>query len=151
MQNPDPQPLLLASRDEIFPSPLVATLLTLAAIFATALVTSIVAEQPYVAAIGIGEALGLGGVATLAARRVPEPQANRLGMLGFDPRLIVPLLCLIPIVILVSEVDNWVRLAFPPSEELSELAREIQERAKVDSLYAGIQTGIVAIGISPYY
>lgn len=147
---PEPQgPVPAEAGADIFPGPLAAILLTLAGIFATALITSMFAGQPYVAAIGIGSALGLGGVATLAARRVGEPQAERLGLRGFDPALTGAILSLLPISILVSEVDNWVRMMAPQSEQMVELAQKLQELTKVESVYAGIQTGIVALGITP--
>ncbi len=146
-------PFFPGSGSAIFPGPFAALLLTLAAIFATAFVVALFAGQPLITGLGVGEAVGLGGVATLAARRVPEPQAERLGLRTFDLNLLAPLLCLLPVVILVSELDNWVRILLPPSPELLELVAEAQSQAKVlsesGSFYAAIQTGIVALGISP--
>ena len=87
MQDPEsrpPTPALLQPGDGIFPGPLAALALTFAAVFSTAIVVTIVGDMPFIAAVGIGQAIGLGGVATLAARRVPEPQAERLGLCGFD-------------------------------------------------------------------
>ena len=92
-----------------FPSPTTALLLTFGASFAALVISVVIFEEPDVASLGIGEALGVGGVATLAARRVPEPQAERLGLRGFSPRLLPLLLCLVPFVFLASELDNWAR------------------------------------------
>jgi len=92
-----------------FPSPFAALMLTFAASLAAFVIAVTLFEEPGVAALGIGEALGVGGVATLAARRVPEPQFARLGLRGFSPRLLPLLLCLVPLVFLVSELDNWGR------------------------------------------
>ena len=92
-----------------FPSPTAALMLTFGASLAAFAIAILLFEEPDVAALGIGEALGVGGVATLAARRVPEPQAERLGLRGFSPRFLPMLLCLLPLVFVVSEVDNWAR------------------------------------------
>lgn len=134
---------------EMFPGAFAALLITLVAIFATAFVVALLGDQSLVTSVGIGEAFGLGGVATWAARRVPEPQAQRLGLRTFDPRLGVALLCLVPVAILISELDNWVRLFVPPSPELVDLASRAGSLAENVSVYASIQTAIVAIGISP--
>lgn len=92
-----------------FPSPLTALMLTFGASLAALVIAVTFFEEPGVTALGIGEALGVGGVATLAARRVPEPQSVRLGLRGFSPRMLPMLLCLVPLVFLVSELDNWAR------------------------------------------
>ena len=142
-------PFILQPDDGIFPGPLAAFMLTLAALFATAIVVSALGELNFIAAAGIGQVVGLGGVAILAARRVPPPHTERIGLRGFSPRLIVPLLCLLPVVIVVSEFDNWVRLVVPLSPEFEQLRAEILEMTKMDSTYATIQTVIVAVGLSP--
>jgi hypothetical protein len=140
---------------EPYPTPFTAFVLVLAATFASALVFSLLAGQPFVAAMGIAEAIGIGGVATLAARRVPEPQAARMGLRPFDPQLLVPILCLLSSVILVSELDNWVRVWLPassmptPTPALAEMQSELTQATLVDSVYGLIQTGIVSIGIVP--
>jgi hypothetical protein len=92
-----------------FPSPTTALMLTFGSSLAAFVIAFGLFEEPDVVAFGIGEALGVGGVATLAARRVPEPQAARLGLRGFSPRFIPMLLCLVPLVFLASELDNWGR------------------------------------------
>jgi len=92
-----------------FPSPTTALMLTFGASLAAFVIAIVLFEEPDVAALGIGEALGVGGVASLAARRVPDPQPERLGLRGFSPRFLPMLLCLIPLVFVVSELDNWAR------------------------------------------
>lgn len=92
-----------------FPSPTTALMLTFGASLAAFVIAIVLFEEPDVAALGIGEALGVGGVASLAARRVPDPQPERLGLRGFSPRFLPMLLCLIPLVFVASELDNWAR------------------------------------------
>jgi membrane protease YdiL (CAAX protease family) len=142
-------PTLAPQQVPIFPGPYAAFLLTLAAVFAMALVFNLMSDQPFIAALGLGEALGLGGVATLAARRVPGPHDARLGLRGFKLDLLLPLLCLLPVVFLISELDNWMRVLIPPSTEVSEMAEQLKELARIDSVYAAVQTGIVSVGIVP--
>jgi membrane protease YdiL (CAAX protease family) len=92
-----------------FPTPTGALLLTFAASFASLVVAALFFDEIDLLALGVGEAFGIGGVATLAARRVPDPQPERLGLRGFSPRLLPALLCLVPLVFLTSEIDNWAR------------------------------------------
>lgn len=154
MSDSDPRPhapFSLDDQDQPFPGPFAAIFITMAAFTSALFVTLIFSDQPIIMAAGIGEAIGLGGVATLAARRVPEPQAERLGMRGFAPRLLLPLLMLLPVVILVSEVDNWVRPLFPAPEVVTEeVAEAIAEPLnEASQRYETIQTAIVAVGIQP--
>jgi len=144
-----PTPVFVPAESQVFPGPFAALFLTLAAIFATAFVVTLLGDQPFMASMGIGWAFGFGGVATLAARRVPEPQVQRIGLQGFDPRLLFSVLALLPVVIVISELDNWMRAALPPMPEIAEQQAEIQELVKIDSVYSAIQTGIVALGITP--
>ncbi len=89
-----------------FPTPTGALLLTFGASFASLVVAVGLFEDIDLLALGVGEALGVGGVATIAARWVPDPQAERIGLRGFSPRLVPLLLCLVPLVFLASELDN---------------------------------------------
>jgi len=132
-----------------FPGPLSAFLITVAAVFALALVAAIFSSLPLVTALGLGKALGLGGVATLAARRVPAPQGERLGLRGFSPRQLLALLCLLPVVIVLSEVDNQLRDVVPAVEPMPEVAAMAAELKLVDSLLTVIQLAIVEAGITP--
>ncbi|MFI5319807.1 MAG: type II CAAX prenyl endopeptidase Rce1 family protein [Myxococcota bacterium] len=66
----------------------------------------------------VAAALGFGGLGTLAARFVPEPAAVRIGLTPFPARALLPVVALLPIALLNSELDNWIRLALgAPSAE----------------------------------
>jgi membrane protease YdiL (CAAX protease family) len=67
--------------------------------------------------IALGLALGFGGAGTLAARALPPPAHLRIGLCGFAPRLLVPLLLLAPGVLLASELDNWIATLFPGAKD----------------------------------
>jgi membrane protease YdiL (CAAX protease family) len=64
------------------------------------------------AAYAFASVAALGGLGTLAARYVPEPAALRLGLTPFAPRALPLVLLLLPVVLLASEADNWIRIAF---------------------------------------
>ena len=145
-----PTPIFMQPIDGVFPGPGAAVLLTLAVWFTTGLmVNALTSEMPFIAALGIGQVIGLGGVGALAARRVPQPHSSRIGLQGFPARFILPLLCLLPVVIVISEMDNYIRLIAPPSPEFTEMREAVIELTKIDSAYAAAQTTIVAVGISP--
>jgi len=137
-----------------FPGALSAFVITVAAIFLAAFVITLFGLQPDIGALGVGEAIGLGLVGTLAARRVPPPQPERLGLRGFDPHLLGYLVLLLPIVILVSELDNVIRalvpLPLPPdTTEASEALEAAGAFPGSLSLYDKVQTAIVVVGIAP--
>jgi membrane protease YdiL (CAAX protease family) len=90
-----------------YPDPRRALLLTLGAILSTGLVGVFFFDLGAMAAIGIGHAIAVGAIATFAAKRVAEPQADRIGLRGFDPQALPILLCLVPAVLLASELDNF--------------------------------------------
>jgi membrane protease YdiL (CAAX protease family) len=156
-----PTPIFFQAADGVFPGPFAAIFLTLAALFGTAFVTAILyGALPLMAAAGIGQVIGMGGVAALATRRVPGPHDVRIGLRGFAPQLLVALACLLPIVIVVSEIDNYVRILLdalqtrfdvlaPPSPEMLERREQIARLLEVDSVYAAVQKVIVAVGIGP--
>jgi membrane protease YdiL (CAAX protease family) len=58
--------------------------------------------------LALGMLLGFGGAGTLAARVMPPPADARIGLCGFAPRLLLPLLLLTPVVLLLSELDNQI-------------------------------------------
>jgi hypothetical protein len=68
----------------------------------------------------LGAAIAFGGIGTLVARRVPEPAALRLGLTPFPLRALAPVALLAPVTLLVSEIDNRLRIAFgaPPAAGL---------------------------------
>ncbi|MEN8162282.1 MAG: CPBP family glutamic-type intramembrane protease [Myxococcota bacterium] len=76
--------------------------------------------------IALGTVLGLGGVGTFGARAIPAPADRRMGLTGFAPKLLLPVLLLLPYVLLSSELDNWIATLFPPpeTEAAAELALE---------------------------
>jgi len=140
---------------EIFPSPMAAVALSLAGLFAASFVASLALASPLMGpsslmgAMGVGYAVGLGGVATLAARRVPQPHQLRLGLQGFAPTLVGGLICLLPALILVSEIDNYWKLIMPVSPEFQELREEMKALMHSDSPFAVAETATVALGIVP--
>ena len=84
-----------------------ALMLTLLAILAAGFTGIAFIDFGILAAVGIGQAIGVGAIASMGAQRVPEPQAERLGLRGLELESIPILLCLIPAFLLVSEVDNF--------------------------------------------
>jgi membrane protease YdiL (CAAX protease family) len=106
----------VSARDAGRPFPDASLALTLAVV-ATFVAMSMADD---VAGAAIGGALAFGGIGTLVARRVPEPAPLRLGLTPFPLRALAPVLLLVPITLLVSEIDNRLRLAFaaPPAQGL---------------------------------
>ena len=92
-----------------FPDPSLALTLAVVATF----VASSLAQG--VVGVALGSALAFGGIGTLVARRVPEPTAQRLGLAPFPLRALAPVALLVPVVLLVSEIDNQLRLALRAS------------------------------------
>lgn len=135
-----------------FPGPFAAFVLTIgsvvAVVFATRFVMLLFGIGPSLSLLGIGEALGVGGMATIAAMRVAEPQRERLGLRGFDPSFIPWLIMLLPVMVLLSELDNVLYSLGPPPEISEELLRLQREFMGTGAL-ATFQTAVVAIGISP--
>ncbi|MDG2332806.1 MAG: CPBP family intramembrane metalloprotease [Myxococcota bacterium] len=141
--------------EDIFPGPFAAFMLALAGLFAASFVASIaiasglIERSSITAAMGVGYALGLGGMATLASQRVPQPHSLRLGLQGFSPQILGALLCLLPVVFLVSELDNYWKILMPITPEFEELREEMEALMKPDSPYALAETTTVALGIVP--
>lgn len=96
------------------PRPVGAVTLTLLA-WATATVfwAPLVTAVGHWVALAVGLVAGYGGVGTLAARTVPPPAEERIGLHGFAPVHVPTLLLLLPAVLLASEIDNWVRPLVP--------------------------------------
>jgi membrane protease YdiL (CAAX protease family) len=130
-------------------------MLALAGLFAASFVASLVLASGLIerssitAAMGVGYALGLGGMATLASQRVPQPHALRLGLQGFSPRILGALFCLLPVVFLVSELDNYWKVLVPITPEFEELRQEMEALMTPNSPYALAETTTVALGIVP--
>jgi hypothetical protein len=90
-----------------FPSLGASFLLILVAIFASVFTGVAFFGLGALAAYGIGRAIGVGAVASLAAQRVGEPQTERLGLRRLEPEAIPVILCLVPAMLLLSELDNY--------------------------------------------
>ncbi len=84
-----------------------AFMLTLLAMLAAAFTGVAFIDFGLLAAVGIGQAIGVGAVATMGAKRVAEPQAERLGLRALDWKTVPTILCLAPAVLLASELDNF--------------------------------------------
>lgn len=112
-----------------FPDVRSAFLLTIGAILAGGLVGVLFLDLGPLAAEGIGTALGIGGVATLAARRVAEPQAARIGLAPLPWRAWPMILCLVPAVLIASELDNF---AYDWSPKVEAVAK-VGETAAADA------------------
>lgn len=81
--------------------------LTLLAMLAAAFTGVAFIDFGLLAAVGIGQAIGVGAVATIGAKRVAEPQAERLGLRPLDIKSVPTILCLAPAILLASELDNF--------------------------------------------
>jgi hypothetical protein len=108
-----------------------AFMLTLLAMLAAAFTGVAFMDFGLLAAVGIGQAIGVGAVATIGAQRVAEPQAERLGLRALDLKTVPMILCLAPAVFLVSELDNFAAdWSDSPSE--IEVAAEASDEARID-------------------
>lgn len=119
-----------------FPDVRSAFLLTIGAILAGGLVGVLFLDLGPLAAEGLGTALGIGGVATLAARRVAEPQAARIGLAPLSWRAWPMILCLVPAVLVASELDNFA-YDLSPKTETSAPPQAPAEEVPADGAGAG--------------
>lgn len=95
-----------------FPGLLQAALYTLLGSALAALLLATTAPWLGVAAAAaIAVALGLGSAGALVATRIGTPHGERVGLAHLNPRFVAGLACLLPVVLLGSEADNWVRVA----------------------------------------
>jgi membrane protease YdiL (CAAX protease family) len=135
-----------------FPGPIAATTLTIGSIFAVVFVMQFVVIllgiKPSIASLGIAEVVGIGAVARFATQRVPPPHRERIGLRGFDSSFIAMLIFLLPIVVLLSEVDNLLRIVAPPPQ-ISEELQKLQDEFMGTGWLAGVETVVVAVGIAP--
>jgi membrane protease YdiL (CAAX protease family) len=105
------------------PRPLGAVVLTAFAWSVLVLVTALATPAAGgTLGLALGMLLGFGGAGTLAARAMPPPAEVRIGLGGFAPRLLLPLVLLLPVVLLLSELDNQIAThlfdgAKPPAPE----------------------------------
>jgi membrane protease YdiL (CAAX protease family) len=132
-----------------YPGPLQAALLTLLGAFLASSVD--VAAQPLVgstAALGLATAVGLGAAGALGATRIPRPHGARVGLRGLRIRQLLPLLLLLPVALLASEVDNAVLAAFP-APDAPQLAQQVREKLPTDAGLAFLESLLVAVGLVP--
>jgi membrane protease YdiL (CAAX protease family) len=135
-----------------FPGPLAAVGLSFAAWLAAAVTITVLRNATGsgigIATLGVGEALGIGAVAAVAARRVPPPQPERIGLRGFSPLLLPSLLLLLPLTVVVSELMNVAHTLFPPPDA-QEVVRRTVERLDTGTALSALETAIVVVGIAP--
>lgn len=110
-----------------FPDVRSALLLTVGASLAGGLIGVVFIDLGLLAAQGLGTAIGIGGVATLAARRIAEPQAARIGMTALSWRAWPMILCLLPAVLVASELDNFAFDWSPKPESASPSATPAED------------------------
>lgn len=142
--NPDPGPEVARH----FPGPFAALLITFGAWFAAILVMSLFGSRPDIGALGIGQVAGFALVALIATQRIPEPQAERIGLRGFAPSILPLLLLLLPVVFLTSELDNILR-EFLPAPAPPEAGAELPSLLDRTNVYGTLQRVIVIVGLAP--
>jgi membrane protease YdiL (CAAX protease family) len=101
-----------------------------------------------VAALGLSLVVGFGGIGTLVARAVPPPQAERLGLRIAPLRFLLPILLMIPITLLSSELDNVVR-ALIPAPDAHVIDTVVKERMGVDGGLDRLEALILSVGLAP--
>jgi len=139
---------------ESYPGPWAAVGLTLAALFSSQLLAALIAgpePSPGVlaTALGVGLAVGFGGFGTLAARRVAPPAEVRLGLRGFRPAFLLPMLLLVPIVMLSSELDNLARALFPPPAVAADSGLQPTAQLGAAGSLDLLQSAILIVGLVP--
>jgi membrane protease YdiL (CAAX protease family) len=133
----------------LFPTPLNAALITMmGALFTTAIAVMVSDWATPTAAAGIGTVLGLGGAGLLGAVNIPPPHAERVGLRGLRRQQLLPLLLLLPIALLASEVDNAIGLLLP-APDAQQVVQETIERLPTDTSLSVLETLIVAVGLVP--
>ncbi|MGH0036071.1 MAG: CPBP family intramembrane glutamic endopeptidase [Myxococcota bacterium] len=138
-------------RQSAYPGPFAATIVCLAAWFATGLCIVVIApdiENLEIGILGISQAIGMGLVTSLAARRVPEPQAERLGLRAFEWHWLWPIALLLPLSVVVSELVNLAHALYPPPD--AELIEEMtRERVSAEGFLGILEVALVVVGIAP--
>lgn len=117
--------------NEPYPGIGASLVLVMMAMFASVFTAIALLGLGEIAAQGIGRTIGFGAVASMAIQRIGPPQGRRLGLRRLEPDAIPLILCLVPAVFLMSELDNYAydwapdepnlleRLAPPPAEEVT--------------------------------
>ena len=140
-----------------FPTPITALLLVIGAWLATLFtmllgVSLVIDPSDPVASLDpgfqwIAQALGFGLVGTLAARRLPGPQAERVGLIPLRSRYWLIVAMGIPAAIVASELDNWLAAWMPPADP--EAFQEALTQLRALSSLAIAQAAIFQLGIEP--
>ena len=139
----------MSKATRLFPTPLNAALITMmGALFTTAIAVMVSDWATPTAAAGIGTVLGLGGAGLLGAVNIPPPHAERVGLRGLRRQQLLPLLLLLPIALLASEVDNAIGLLLP-APDAQQVVQETIERLPTDTSLSVLETLIVAVGLVP--
>lgn len=110
------------------------------------LVIGALGEDAIVPAAAVGKVVAFALFGTLATFRIPGPHDVRIGLRGFSPRLILPMLLLLPVVVVLSELDNWILALLPVPSELSE---RLEEATADASRWTALQQAIVVVGLLP--
>ena len=93
--------------NEPYPGIGASLLLVIMAMFASVFTAVALLGLGEIAAQGIGRTIGFGAVASMAIQRIGPPQGRRLGLRRLEPDAIPLILCLVPAVFLMSELDNY--------------------------------------------
>jgi membrane protease YdiL (CAAX protease family) len=132
-----------------FPTPLNAALITMMGVFFTSAITLMISDwATSTAAVGIGSVLGLVGAGLLGAANIPAPHAERVGLRGLRRQQLLPLLLLLPIALLASEVDNGISLLFP-APDAQQVVEQTIDKLPTDTSLSVLETLIVAVGLVP--
>jgi membrane protease YdiL (CAAX protease family) len=146
--NGDSNPDLGPEVARYFPGPFAALLITFGAWFAAILVMSLFGSKPDIGVLGIGQVAGFALIALIATQRIPEPQAQRIGLRGFTPSILPLLFLLLPVVFLTSELDNILR-EFMPVPAPPEAGAELPSLLDRTNVYGTLQRVIVIVGLAP--
>jgi membrane protease YdiL (CAAX protease family) len=132
-----------------YPGPLQALLLAVLGWLLAGLAATAAADLVTpTAALGIGTVLGFGAAGALGATHVPPPHAERLGLRGLRLAQLPPLLLMVPLALLASEVDNTMRSFFPPPDA-QKLAQQVFQRVPTHGDLALLESLVVVVGLVP--
>jgi membrane protease YdiL (CAAX protease family) len=118
------------------------------AFFVVAMIAAAGGPELGATAVAFGIAIGYGGVGTIAARAVPPPQPERIGLRRFRLRFLLPILLAVPITLLGSELNN-VASAWFPAPDAEAIQQRVEERLRTDEWLAAVQSVILVVGIAP--
>lgn len=132
-----------------FPSPFQAALLVLLGVFVASLIAVLLAEPTSpTTAVGLGTVFGLGTAALLGASHVPPPHAERLGLRSLRPAQLAALTLLLPVALLVAELDPLLS-TWLPAPDAAALEQSIREALPTDEKLGLVETVVVAVGLAP--